>query len=123
MPAIAGTWPAALPQDLLLSDLQVELLQGGLRDELDRGIKKQRFWFDAAMTPVKGSMLMTVNQFSQLDSFWRGTLGHGVLAFNWKHPITGEAAVMRFDAENPPQISGSSAGNKVIVTMELEIFP
>jgi len=82
----------------------------------------QRRRFTAAVEPFSGQMYLDKTQYSTLLDFWRNTLGMGSLEFDWVHPITEEAAVIRFMADKPFTISVAS-GEVFTVKLNLEVIP
>lgn len=118
-----ATWPASLPQSILLQDLEVGFPgPTAIRVPMDSGPAFQRQRFTASTTPVQGSVWVSLTEYTTLVDFWQNTLAGGSLAFNWKHPITEEAVEMQFLAGQPPN-AVARAGTDVLVELRLEILP
>lgn len=117
-----ATWPATLPQRLHTQGFQIDAPQGAIRSDTSTGKPYQRQRFTAAITPFSGRMFVNKTQWQTLIDFFTNTLGHGALEFDWVHPITEDAATVRFDANNPPQVTAIS-GELFAVQLNLEIIP
>lgn len=118
----AATWPASLPQDLRLDDLELIFPNGSVRGSDETLLVQQRWRFNASVTPVEGTIIIPSADYTTLFDFWKDTLGHGALPFNWEHPITGVTVEMRFLPKSPPVIEGIGQG-KCLVSLALEILP
>lgn len=118
----AATWPASLPQELNIDSVEGELPTGAVRADTDSGPAFQRQRFTAAPEPFTGVIWIDGTQYATLLSFWRDTLAHGALAFDWKHPITEASAELQFQVGSPPRIRAKS-GTLFEVDMTLEILP
>jgi len=117
-----ATWPSSLPQDVHQQDFQLQAPEGAIRTDMDTGKAFQRQRFTAAVQPFRARIWVDSTQYSTLFDFWKNTLSHGALEFDWKHPITDEAAVLRFVANSPISISAVS-GELYQVSLNLEIIP
>lgn len=113
-------WPASLPQSILIDGFDMKAGQQMLRSDMDAGPAKQRRRFSAYFTNINGKILVTTTQLDTLRSFFDLDLQGGSLEFNWVHPISNTAAVMRFVEEySVTPISG----DKFFVMLRLEILP
>jgi len=117
-----ATWPSDLPQEVHQDGFNIEAQNGAIRTEMDTGKPFQRQRFTAAVEPFSARIWLTQAQYSIFDTFYRETLGHGALEFDWKHPITGDPATVRFDASSPPRLTALS-GDQYQVQMNLEVIP
>jgi len=89
---------------------------------METGKAFQRPRFTATVEPFRGKIWIDSAQYTTFYNFYKTTLRQGALPFNWKHPITGDTAELRFDAITPPQIKPLS-GDQYEVTMNLEVLP
>ena len=117
-----ATWPSTLPQKIQQQNFQLQAPQGAIRTDMETGKPFQRQRFTAAVQPFSAQIWVDSTQYTTLLNFWKNTLGHGALEFDWEHPITGEAAKIRFVANEPPQITALS-GEQYQVRLNLEIIP
>ena len=117
---IMTTWPASLPQSLLIEGYQETLPATVLRTEMDAGPAEQRRRFTAAVTPIGGLIDLTKTELSSLYEFFRTETKDGALPFGWTHPVTGAAVSMRFTAA--PQIAAVH-DHAFRVSLALEILP
>jgi len=117
-----ASWPSTLPQRLHQQGFQYQAPEGSIRTDMEFGKPFQRRRFTAAVEPFSGQMYLDKTQYSTLLDFWRNTLGMGSLEFDWVHPITEEAAVIRFMADKPFTISVAS-GEVFTVKLNLEVIP
>jgi hypothetical protein len=93
-----ATWPASLPQSLLL-DLKRKRQGGKIRSDMDTGPAKQRARFTAAVQQYEGALLLTGAQLATFKTFYENTLGQGAASFTWIDPITDASASLRFMEE------------------------
>jgi len=117
-----AVWPTSLPQEIHQNGFNIGFQNGAIRTEMETGKPFQRQRFTAAVEPFSARIWLTQDQYNTFDTFYRDTLGHGALEFDWKHPVTGEAATIRFDASSPPRLSALS-GDQYQVQMNLEVIP
>jgi hypothetical protein len=117
-----ASWPASLPQRLHQQGFQYQAPTGSIRTDMEFGKPFQRRRFTAAVEPFSGQMYLDKDQYSTLLAFWKNTLAMGSLEFDWVHPITEEAATVRFVADSPFSISVAS-GEVYTVKLNLEIIP
>lgn len=116
------TWPSSLPQDVTLNSFDQEFPNGAVRAETDSGPAFQRQRFTAAPEPFAGTMIIDKTQYNTLLDFWKNTTNMGATPFDWKHPITGNAATVQFDVSSPPSIS--LLGQDLIeVSLNFEVLP
>ncbi len=119
------TWPATLPQRLS-ADTAVQDDESRASTDMDTGPASVRNRFTAITQTVKGSMVITGAQLTTFNTFFRTTIKNGSLSFNWIHPFTESAAVIRFKSK--PQWAcikpAPSVDNRLYqASLELEIQP
>jgi len=95
-----ATWPASLPQTLLLEGLSRTRQPGRIRSQTDTGPAKQRARFTATAKSFDGVQVnMTGAQLTTFYTFYETTLGQGAVGFTWIDPITDASATLRFKGE------------------------
>jgi hypothetical protein len=92
------TWPTTLPQRLS-SDTTVKDDESRAISDMDAGPASVRNRFTAITQTVKGSMVLNGSQLAIFNTFFRTTIKHGSLSFNWIHPFTEEAVEIRFKSK------------------------
>jgi len=117
-----ASWPASLPQRLHQQGFSYNAPTGSIRTDMEYGKPFQRRRFTAAVEPFSGQMYLDKTQYETLLNFWKNTLAMGSLEFDWVHPITEEAATVRFIASDPFRISVAS-GEVFTVSMNFEVIP
>lgn len=118
-----ATWPASLPQNLMVEGLRVTQQKNAVRQEMAAGPVFQRRRFSAVSTTVEGAMLLDTTQYDTFWDFYNNTLGGGVTEFDWKHPITGDSVTMQFNVDQVPNAQNVRSGELVRLTLSLEILP
>ena len=113
-------WPSALPQTFLVDGFQENFPNTLLRSEMEAGPAEQRRRFTAGVTPLSGSLDLTKAELAVLRAFYSADTKDGALAFDWAHPITEEAASVRFTA---PPVIRAAAPDGFRVALNLEILP
>jgi len=114
-----ATWPVGLPAIFSINGLSGEEPDVTIRDDTDIGPAKVRPRYTAASEPVSGSILMTVDQFTIFQSFYRTTIYRGSLPFYWLDPRTAAAILVRFVGAYKWQ----SWNGKIVVSFQMEIMP
>lgn len=117
--ASAGTWPASLPQRVLLNFSQTQK-SNRVRTAMDVSIAKQRRRFSAVEWRIQAVIKLTD---AQLDTFWTfydTTLAGGALTFDWVLPSDDSAAELRFVGE-PKEVA--STASVATVSLDLESLP
>lgn len=109
-----------MPQNILLEN------DGQYQDNLvsfqpTKGESLDRARYLAVQMNFKGARLIltSLEQFTDLDTFFKTTIRYGSLVFDWKHPITNAAAVCKMKnlVIHPMSISDFEA------TFDLEVLP
>lgn len=115
-------WPVSsgLPNYLALENANETFPDNTLRYKTDVGPPKLRRRSTAAPTIFVGSMTLNSSQTSTFETFYKTTLMYGSLPFEWVHPRTRNAAVMRF--VGPPSLV-PIGGIYWTLNMTLEIMP
>jgi hypothetical protein len=119
MPA---SWPAGLPQKLLVDGYSQGLGAGILAYAPETGPALTRRRFSATVKPLAGAMEMTSAQLATLKSFFQTDLIGGSAAFTFPDPLGGSALLVRFQADSPPKWS-ALGGDHFSVSLILEILP
>lgn len=122
-----ATWPASLPQTLLLEGLTRKRQPGRVRSEMDSGPPKQRSRFTATAKHFDAVQLnMTGAQLTTFYTFYEDTLGQGAAGFTWIDPITDASATLRFKGEPQETLlvpDPTPDDRKYRVILPLEIMP
>ncbi len=119
------TWPASLPQNPLIG------MTGGdddavLRTSMDTGPATRRNRFTAITQSVSFPMVLTGTQRVTFETFYRTTLSHGALSFDWDDPVDDATVSMAF--KSPPKwsvvVGDDTPADRVWrATFEMEILP
>lgn len=117
-----ATWPASLPQEIHQQDFQLSAPEGAIRSDMDTGKPFQRQRFTAAVQEFNARIWVDTEQYDTLIAFWKNTTAHGAIEFDWKHPVTGDPATVRFVATNPINVTAVS-GQLYQISMSLELIP
>lgn len=115
-----ATWPAELPQKLLVDGFQYSQQDGRIRTAMDAGPEFQRQRFTAVPIQFGGRIEVDATDHATFWSFFNSTLNLGTDSFTWVHPIDGTAATVRFVAV--PQTSAIDS-DWFAIQMQLEIEP
>jgi len=101
---MAETWPPALPQCLQDDGFSQSAQPNTIRTKIEAGIDKLRRRYTSPIVSVKGNMIMSFAQYSELESFYNVTLQGGIQRFNFNDPATGTPYEYRF--VSPPTYVG-----------------
>lgn len=105
---MADAWPLTLPQAPLAGSYTQQLQDNVLRGPAEAGAEGQRRRrFTATAKTVSFAMNMTAAQLATLETFYKTTLGGGVLRFTFEDPVTG--TTKEFSFEEPYQAQHVSA--------------
>lgn len=113
------TWPATMPQNLLISGYSESPPSVVLRTTMDIGPVKLRRRTTSAIRPVTGEQVITSAQLAEFKAFYNTDLYGGALRFSWIDPVTEEAVEMRF-TESP---SWTPEDGFYRLRLNLEILP
>lgn len=134
------SWPSTLPQHLLVQGFGQSLPEGRVRSANDVGPPKVRRRSSQNVHIITGQMVMTFDQWADLQTFVNSTTGGGTLPFLFRDPLSkiepkleidftvgtaliqGMPLLVRF-GETLPGISEALGSDLVRVTMELEVLP
>jgi len=134
------SWPPTLPQHLLVQGFGQSLPEGRVRSANDVGPPKVRRRSSQNIYIITGQMVMTFDQWADLQTFVNSTTGGGTLPFLFRDPLSkiepkleidftagtaliqGMPLLVRF-GETLPAISEALSDDLVRVTMELEVLP
>lgn len=114
-----ATWPAGLPQYLLVAGFSRRFRKNKIRTPMEYGPVKQRRRGTSAPAPIKGVIQLKAGQVSTLEAFHDTTLVDGTLPFDWVEPVSQTAVTCRFVSE--PAVSGGPVTFRA--TLDLEIMP
>lgn len=115
------TWPATLPQTLLVEGYEEKLPDVNLRSAMEVGPAKVRRRVTAAVRPVTGQLIMTLAQIDIFKGFYNDDLLGGSLRFEWVDPYY-EIAMVEMRFTEVPAFSPTDPG-LYKVSMKLEILP
>ncbi|HET8702042.1 MAG TPA: hypothetical protein VFL97_10305 [Nitrococcus sp.] len=65
-------------------------------------------------------MVLDSTQYATLWDFYNNTVNGGADGFTWTHPVTGDAASVRFTAVSTVAVAG---GDYYQVNMQFEVLP
>lgn len=120
-----NVWPVSLPTAMRIRDLNGAFGDGMIRTQMDAGPAKQRPRSTAAPKPYSGSLIMSGTQLQTLVAFHQTTLSMGSDEFEWKDPLTGSAAMVRFTS-TPRVVSLAplaSGAEQWQVNVDIEVMP
>lgn len=119
------SWPSDLP-DEQFEDLNYNPGSGRIRTSMDQGPAKQRKRFTAVPKFIQLDMYLDGDQLQSFETWFEDTLDHGVLDFDWEHPVDDTTVEMRF-VENPKwslEKGAEDPSNRLWkATFKLEILP
>jgi hypothetical protein len=115
------TWPATLPQILLIEGYEEKLPDVNLRSAMEVGPAKVRRRVTAAVRPVTGQLIMTLAQIETFKGFYNDDLLGGSLRFGWFDPYD-ETTMVEMRFTEVPALSPVDPG-LYKVSMKLEILP
>ena len=87
-PATPLVWPASLPALPLIDDYRETFGKHTIRTSMDGGPTKRRRRFTTPCEPHHFSFQVDGTQLATFKSFYRETIVHGALPFEYTHPIT-----------------------------------
>ena len=114
------SWPAELPQYMLLEGQQSGLGDGRIRSQNDDGTAKVRRRFSNVPRPLSGTMLMSYDELQTFIAFVEDDLSGGTLPFELPSQVDMETWVVQFAGEMP---SWTRVGPKFSVKFDLVILP
>jgi len=115
-----ATWPSGLQQKLNVNDFALSGEDTTIRTNMQYGPAKVRSRYTDAIDNVSCSINIDITEYNTLESFYKTTLGNGVLPFDFLHPITQTVTAVRF--VGPPKYA--PLGGRVFrVQMTWEFLP
>lgn len=113
-------WPTTLPQYVLEQGYSENAPDQSIESQVDGGPVKQRRRYTTNFRPLKVTIRCEPDEVATFEDFYYDTLLGGTLTFDWVHPRTQAACVMRF---RKPAPSIRPSGDAVDISMSLEIMP
>jgi hypothetical protein len=111
------SWPAGLPETLILAGLKGQYVDPVIRTDMDTGPQKLRLRYTRPPKNYSGVITTDETGRESLEYFYRVTTRYGALRFNFVNPQTLEVREFRFKA--PPE--EASAGDGVWnINLQLE---
>jgi len=120
-----ASWPEQLPQTFLVGSITIRRQKQAIHSPTDVGPGISRRRSSVYSIFFTGAMHMTPEQYDILVAFYDDTLFGGTAAFDWVHPLSGDAATVKFDLqqENDIAITAIVRPDKWRVEMAFEILP
>lgn len=115
-----ATWPSTLQQRLNVRDFAISTEDTTIRTAMQTGYPKVRSRYTDAVDNVNCSINLDITQYNTLQSFYKTTLGNGVLPFDFLHPITQTMTKVRF--VGPPKYT-PLGGRVFVAQMTWEFLP
>ncbi len=119
-------WPPLLPQAPRLTETEANPGDETLRTSMDAGPAKLRRRFSASPESLPMGLIVTGLQTDDLLDFYRTACSGGSLAFQWRHPRTGQLVDMRWKSVpkfKPLAPRASDRSEAWLATFELETVP
>lgn len=117
---MAVTFPVALQTLLNEAEFGFGFGDTTVTSSVDVGQAKKRSRYTKGIDEVKASIDLHKDDFELLETFYKTSLGNGVLTFNYNHPITGALTEFRF--KEPPSLV-PMGGEYFRVSFAWEIMP
>lgn len=114
------TWPSSLPSYVLESGFQERFQDQNVESQMDSGPAKVRRRFTKPIRFFACQLLMTADQTTDFETFWKTTVKGGSIPFDWVHPRTRASTTFRF--RNPAPTYATVGGVNVIATFTLEVL-
>jgi hypothetical protein len=114
-------WPTTLPQLFSEDGFTETSPNTTVATSMDVGPKKIRRRSTVGVRIFSGKMLLTQEQVTIFDGFYKTTTQSGSLSFIFSHPRTAVSTEMWFAAGETPSSSGAS-GNNAWVSFKLEML-
>ena len=112
-------WPTSLPTAVDRDGYDETFVDTTIRSEMDAGEPKMRRRFTAGIQQIAIRLRLTDAQVTTLETFFKTTSASGSLPFNWTHPRTGAAVVMKF--RSAPKIRALE--HEAEATFTVDIMP
>lgn len=89
------SWPSDLPQEQFLG-IEDKRKRGTIRTNMDKGPKKVRKRFSAAVRRVNLEIYLEGSERADFDDFFKNDLDEGAKKFDWEDPVDDETVEFRF---------------------------
>ena len=114
-------WPSTIPQCFEAGSLSGKPRSGTIITQMDTGPPKKRRRSTAVGKDFSGTMLMTFDEFDDLNTFYHITTGEGSERFNFPDPYNSAST---FEAMFTTEPEESDAGpNRVKVSISIVRMP
>ncbi|WP_321367577.1 hypothetical protein [uncultured Desulfuromusa sp.] len=113
-------WPATIPQKPRQSDYSAADVEATIRTSMDAGPEKVRRRYTAVPELLTCVFVMTIDEHTTFQTFFRETIARGALPFDWIHPETGVAVVCRIIGVPTRRYRGPL---RYAVSMQIEVLP
>ncbi|MDE5899167.1 MAG: hypothetical protein K2H09_07910 [Treponemataceae bacterium] len=90
-----ASWPSALKIPML-GGLNGQYQNPVVRTEMDAGPAKQRLRYTAVPKRFSGRLILTEEDRTIFEAFWKDAIAYGTLRFAMKNPQTGKVEEFRF---------------------------
>lgn len=115
------TWPASLPQNMLMDGYSHSAANNILRTNMDAGPAKQRRRFTSGPQPVTGKIFVNDTELETFKDWYVDDLLEGALRFDWVDQDDGTTAVeYRFTSQPTWEPAGPGYW---FINLPLEIMP
>lgn len=113
-------WPASLPQYVLVDGYGEEPPELLVESPMEAGPATTRRRFTAGESRIACRIAVTGAQKTALETFFKDELKSGAVPFDWVHPVSRDAVVMRL---RRPSFSAEPGGASFIAALELLVQP
>lgn len=118
------TWPATLPQDAAVDGFSHSPQANKVSFQPDVGPSIDRRRATAKVKLLNITLPpVTAGQVAIFDAFFENDLKDGVLPFDWKDPITGAAASMKFGSGEQPYTIAPASSKLFRISFQAQILP
>lgn len=114
------SWPGTLPTHVLVQGYGETPPKLTIESAMEAGPPATRRRFTAGERPIRCRIALTTAQKVTLEAFFEDTLKSGSIPFDWVHPVTRAACVMRLAA--PPAFTAESSAS-FLADLELRVQP
>lgn len=100
-----STWPPELPQQFVIESFSRKAPENRVRTKVEGAVPKLRRRYSNIAEPFSGDMIMTTAQRNAFWSYYKNTLKHGTLAFNFPEPAVtdGTMIICQFSDDLPSE--------------------
>lgn len=120
-----ASWPASLPDYVLVDGYEESAPNTLVRTQMDKGPDKVRRRYTAGVRTFAAQLELDGTQVETFDTFAITTLEGGALSFDWVHPRTQSNVSFRMVPVNKDALYRVNAlgGDYFRVQFQLEILP